>query len=169
MSRPLFVGNYMPGTWWALVQWKWRKKMRQTIVKLVIGILWTVFLNNLSRQLFSLGRFQRRNNAFSFSQKRGGQLYINDKEVKDLGVYRNITGFVPQVWFFLLFYEWYFNRISIDTVARRLWKWVIWRKCKWIGGCFLGYVICLLLELSCGRSQVSFLFLIMMIINYWNN
>ena len=79
--------------------------MRQTIVKLVIGILWTVFLNNLSRQLFSLGRFQRRNNAFSCSQKRGGQLYINDKEVKDLGVYRNITGFVPQVCFLLLFYE----------------------------------------------------------------
>ena len=76
--------------------------MRQTIVKLVIGILWTVFLNNLSRQLFCLGRFQRRNNAFSCSQKRGGQLYINDKEVKDLGVYRNITGFVPQVCFFFV-------------------------------------------------------------------
>lgn len=28
--------------------------------------------------------------------KRGGRLYINDKEVNDLGVYRNITGFVPQ-------------------------------------------------------------------------
>ncbi len=37
---------------------------------------------------------------FLCSQKRGGQLYINDNEVKDLGVYRNITGFVPQVCFF---------------------------------------------------------------------
>ena len=50
---------------------------------------------------------------FLCSQKRGGQLYINDNEVKDLGVYRNVTGFVPQVCFFLLFYERYFDRISI--------------------------------------------------------
>ena len=34
---------------------------------------------------------------FPCSQKRGGHLYINDNEVNNLGVYRNITGFVPQV------------------------------------------------------------------------
>ena len=37
---------------------------------------------------------------YFFSQKRGGRLYINDNEVNDLGIYRNITGFVPQVCFF---------------------------------------------------------------------
>ena len=36
---------------------------------------------------------------FPCSQKRGGRLYINNNEVNDLGVYRNITGFVPQVRF----------------------------------------------------------------------
>jgi len=44
---------------------------------------------------------------FPCSQKRGGRLYINNKEVNDLGIYRNITGFVPQVCAF--FYECYFN------------------------------------------------------------
>lgn len=48
---------------------------------------------------------------FPCSQKRGGRLYINDKEVNDLGVYRNITGFVPQVC--ALFYDCYFNCPSI--------------------------------------------------------
>lgn len=42
------------------------------------------------------------NNIIFCSQKRGGRLYINDNEVNDLGVYRNITGFVPQVGFFFL-------------------------------------------------------------------
>lgn len=73
--------------------------MRQTIPEIVIGIFRTVFLNNLSCQLCSLGHFQRRNNAFPCSQKRGGRLYINDNEANDLDVYRNITGFVPQVCF----------------------------------------------------------------------
>ena len=34
MSRPLFVGSYLQVTWWALGQWKGRKKMHRMIMSL---------------------------------------------------------------------------------------------------------------------------------------